>query len=237
LQPFEARKGRWAALYLEREEALDAMGLLEPDRSRRLLNCEKLAAMPQENVEVVRQPIALKARPRRRLEERIYLRFPSAVAFVTRAAWRLPPRSRPRRAFLLRAAHSGFDALNRGDFEASFMLYHPDGQFITPPSLVGLGFDPSYRGRERRSEFQRGWVAAWGEMRFEPKEMLDLGDRLLFVGRVRGSGVSSGAAFESDWACLFTISAAQVVREQPFFDRREALAAAGLSEQDAYAGS
>jgi ketosteroid isomerase-like protein len=193
--------------------------------------------MSEENVEVVRQPIALKARSRRGLEERIYLRFPSVSAFVIRAAWRLPPRSRPRREFLRRAAHSGFDALNRGDFEASFMLYHPYGQFITPPRLVGLGFDPVYRGSERRSEFQRGWVTEWGEMRFEPKEMLDLGDRVLFVGRVRGSGVSSGAAFESDWACLFTISDAQVIREEPFFDLREALAAAGLSERDAHAGS
>jgi ketosteroid isomerase-like protein len=110
------------------------------------------------------------------------------------------------------------------------MLYHPDVEFITPPTLVGLGFDPVYRGPERRSEFQRGWVAEWGEMRFEPKEMLDLGDRVLFVGRVSGSGVSSGAAFESDWACLFTVSAAQVIREQPFFDLGEALEAVGLSE-------
>lgn len=66
-------------------------------------------------------------------------------------------------------------------------------------------------------------------MRFEPEEMLDLGDRLLFVGRVKGSGISSGAGFESDWAVLLTISAGRVIREQPFFDRREALEAAGLS--------
>ena len=186
--------------------------------------------MSQENVEVIRQPIALKARPRRGLEERIYLRFPSVVKFVTRALWRLPPRSWPRRAVLLRASRSGFDATNRGDFESSFMLYHPDVEHITPPNLVELGFDPVYRGREARFEFQRRWSAEWGELRFEPEEMLDLGDRLLFVGRVKGSGLSSGAGFESDWAVLYTISAGQVIREQPFFDRREALEAAGLSE-------
>jgi ketosteroid isomerase-like protein len=186
--------------------------------------------MSEENVEVVRQPIALKARSRRGLEERIYLRFPSVSAFVIRAAWRLPPRSRPRREFLRRATHSGFDALNRGDFEASFMLYHPATEFITPPSLVRLGFDPVYRGPEGRREFDRAWRAEWGEMHFEPDEMLDLGDRVLFLGRVKGSGLSSGAAFESDWAVLMTISAARVIREQPFFDRREALKAAGLSE-------
>ena len=87
-----------------------------------------------------------------------------------------------------------------------------------------------YRGRDGRSEFQRGWTAEWGEMRFEPEEMLDLGDRVLFVGRVKGGGLSSGAGFESDWAVLLTIPAGRVIREQPFFDRREGLEAAGLSE-------
>ena len=187
--------------------------------------------MSQENVEIVRQDIALKARSRRGLEERIYLRFPPVVALVTRAIWRLPPRSGLRRAFLLRAAQLGFAALNRGDFRSSFVLYRPDVEFITPPRMVGLGFDPVYRGHAGRIDFQRRWAGEWGEMRFEPEEMIDLGDHLLFLGRVAGSGLSSGAAFESDnWAVLYTLSAGRVLREQPFFDRREALEAAGLRE-------
>ena len=186
--------------------------------------------MSQENMEIVRQPIALQGRPRRALDERFSLRFPSVVAFVARAVWRLPPRSGPRRKFLLRAAETGFDALNRGDFESSFLLYHPDVVLITPPYLIGLGQQPVYRGLEARKEFQRGWIAEWGEMRFEPDELRDLGDRLLCLGRVRGSGLSSGAAFESDWGCLFTIQGGRVVREQPVFDRQEALEAAGLRE-------
>jgi ketosteroid isomerase-like protein len=186
--------------------------------------------MSEENVEFVRQPMVVKAHSRRSLEERFYLRFPSVVAFVTRAILRLPPRSRPRRAVILRAAQSGFDGINRGDFEAAFVLYHPDTELITPPNFVELGFDPVYRGRAARFEFQRRWTAEWGEMRFEPEEMLDLGDRLLFVGRIKGSGLSSGAGFEGAWANLLTISAGRVIREQPFFDRGEALEAAGLSE-------
>jgi ketosteroid isomerase-like protein len=187
--------------------------------------------MSQENLEVVRHPIALKASSRRSLEEHFYLRFPSVVTFVIGAVWaRLRPGSRPRRALLLRFTYRGFDALNRGDFESSFLLYGPDCEMITPPSLVEVGFDPVYHGREGRFEFQRRWTAEWGEMRFEPKEVLDLGERVLFVGRFNGSGLSSGAGFESDWANLLTISAGRIVREQSFFDRQEALEAAGLSE-------
>jgi len=186
--------------------------------------------MSQENVEVVRQPIALKGRSRRGLDERIYLRFPSVVASVTRAVFRLPPRSRARRAVILRVAQTGFDATNRKDFVSGFLLYHPDGEFITPSNFLALGFDPVYRGRKARFEFQESWSAEWGEVRFEPVEVLDLGDRLLFLGRVKGSGVSSGAAVESDWGVVFTLSAGRLIREQPFFDRQEALAAVGLSE-------
>jgi SnoaL-like domain len=183
--------------------------------------------MSEPNVEVVRQPFAVKARSRRGVEERVYMRFPSVVAFATRALWRLSPRSRPRRALLLRVAQTGFDALKSWRFRVELHALPPTRRVHNPPSFVALGFDPVYRGREGRSEFQRGWTAEWGEMRFEPEEMLDLGDRVLFVGRVKGSGISSGAGFESDWAVLLTISAGRVIREQPFFDRREALEAAG----------
>ena len=187
-------------------------------------------AMAGEHVEVVRQPVVLQARSRRGLDERLCLRFPSLLAFVARAVWGLPPRSGLRRRFLRRAIHNGFDALNRGDFESSFLLYHPDVELVTPPPLVGLGFHPLYRGRDARKDFQRGWIAEWGEMRFEPEDVRDLGDRVLCVGRMKGSGLTSGAGAESDWACLFTLQAGRVIREQPVFDRREVLEAAGLRE-------
>ncbi len=64
--------------------------------------------MSQENVEVVRQPFAVKARSRRGVEERVYLRFPSVVAFATRAVWRLPPGPGPdgRSSFASRSSAS-----------------------------------------------------------------------------------------------------------------------------------
>ena len=176
----------------------------------------------------MRQPIVLKRRLGRRLDERIFLLFPSVVTLVTRAVFRLPPRSRLRQAVLRRVAQTGFAATNRKDFASGFLLYDPHVEFVTPPNFVALGFDPVYRGRPARVEFQRSWSAEWGEVRFEPVELLDLGDRVLFLGRVKGSGVSSGAAVESDWGVLFTVSAGRIIREAPFFDRQEALEAAGL---------
>jgi ketosteroid isomerase-like protein len=186
--------------------------------------------MSEENVEAVRQPIAVRAHSRRRLVERLGLLFPRALAFFARLAWRRPPRSRLRRALIRRAAQLGLEATNRGDFEAAFALYHPDIELTATGTFVTLGFDPVYRGREERIRFQERWHADWGEFRFEPEELIDLGERVLLVGRVKGSGLSSGVAVDNDWADLFTISTGRVIREQVFFDRAEALEAAGLSE-------
>ena len=183
--------------------------------------------MPQK---VARQPIALKAGSSRGWDERIFLRFPSAATCLTRVVLRLPSGSGLRRAVLRRALQTGFDAINRGDFESGFLFHDPEVVFITPRPLVDIGFDHEYRGREARHEFQRRWTAEWGEMLFQPDEVLDLGGRLLCIGQVKGSGLSSGAGFWGDWALVLTLSAGRVIREQPFFDSREALEAVGLGE-------
>jgi ketosteroid isomerase-like protein len=189
--------------------------------------------VPRENLEVVRQPIAVKARSRRRLEQHLF-RFPRTVAFLVRAGWRLlsvlSPRSRLRQAIVRRYVQHGFEATNRRDFEAAFGLYHPNVESIVPAQFVALGFDPVYRGREARIDAQRRWVAEWDDLRFELKELVDLGDRILVITRMKGSGLSSGAAAEMDCVFLYTVSAEGVIREQFFFDRSEALEAAGLSE-------
>src|SRR3954447_7843130 len=114
--------------------------------------------MSQENVEVVRLPMALEARSHRGLDERIFLRFRAVATSLTRVAWRLPPGSRLRRQVIVRAAQTGVAAINRGDFESSFLLYHRDVEIITPSQLVAIGFDPSYRGLEARFDYQRRWT-------------------------------------------------------------------------------
>jgi ketosteroid isomerase-like protein len=179
----------------------------------------------------VRQPLALDARSSRRLEERLGLRFPGVMAFLDRLLFRLPPRSRLRQAVLRRLIQQGHDALNRGDFEVAFARYDPHVELVSDSRFVGLGFDGVYHGRAERIRFQQRWVAEWGDFRFAPEELIDFGDGRLFVqGRIVGSGRSSGAGFDSDWAALLTVSGARVVREQFFFDRTDALKAAGLPE-------
>src|SRR5438270_11089479 len=85
-----------------------------------------------------------------------------------------------------------------------------------------------------RVRYQRQWHAEWGHFRYEPGELRDLGDRFLVIGRIRSDGLNSGATLDSDYADLFTLSAGRVIREQTYFNRAEALQAAGLRDQDRF---
>jgi ketosteroid isomerase-like protein len=181
-------------------------------------------------VEVVRQPIDVRARSHRGSVERLGLRFPRAAALLVRAGVRLSPRSRLRQAMVRYALRRSIEAVNRGDLEAAFMLISPDFETVPPPELVGLGFDPVYRGREGRLRFHRMWIAELGDFQQEIKEVIDCGDRVLLLAQMKGTGSSSGAGFEDEAAYLFTISAGRMIREQEFRSHQEAVKAAGLSE-------
>ena len=188
-------------------------------------------------MEAVRQPVSVGAQSRRRLDERLGLRFPRALALIARLVWRLPADSQLRQAWVRRAAQRGCEASNRGDFEANFVLWHPRVETIWDSQIVGLGWEPVTHGREARLDAQRRWIDEWGRFRFEPDEVIDLGDRMLVVGRMRGSGGRSGAPIDNAWALLLTLSAGRVIREQPFMDHAEAFKAAGLLGATVSAGA
>jgi ketosteroid isomerase-like protein len=186
--------------------------------------------MSRENVEVVRQPIAVSTSTRRRLLERLFLRFPGLGPVVTRPVFRLRASSRLRRAMIRYGVRLAVEAANRKDHEAAFVLAPPDFESTLQPEWVGIGFDPVYRGREGRVRLQRQFEAELGEFENDPEEIIDLGDHLLLLGRMRGTGRGSGAAFDSEVVYVLTLSRGRVVRERLFRSHEEALEAAGLSE-------
>jgi ketosteroid isomerase-like protein len=186
--------------------------------------------MSKEHVDVTRQPLAPKTRSRRHLEERLAVRFPRLLALVARAVWRLPRGSRLRGAIVRRVVVYGWAAFNRGDFDVCFALYDPNAESIMQSEVLGLGIEHTH-SREARIDLQRGWAAEFGEFQFKCEELIKLDDdRNLVIGRMKGSGLASGAPFEQDWSVLWTISDGLVIREETFFDRTAALEAVGLTD-------
>jgi ketosteroid isomerase-like protein len=190
--------------------------------------------MPHERIEIVRQPLAVKATSRRPLEAQL-LRFRRMVAFLAGAVWRLlvilPPRSRLRQAIPRHYVRLSLEALNRGDLDAAFALYHPNVESTFDQRFVTLGFERVYRSLEARIDMQRHWNAEWHYWRFEPKELVDLADgRFLITGHFKAGGRSTGIQVDSEGDFVLTISGGRVIREGVFLDHREALEAVGLSD-------
>jgi ketosteroid isomerase-like protein len=96
---------------------------------------------------------------------------------------------------------------------------------LVPPDLQGV-----HHGHEGYVGIWEAVIEAWPDVRLEPEEVIDLGDRVLAITRLKGHGGATGIPLDSDLYQLFTLPRGMVVRQADFGDRGKALEAAGLRE-------
>ena len=70
----------------------------------------------------------------------------------------------------------------------------------------------------------------WDEHRIEPREFIDVGDRVVVLHREYQRGKGSGVEIVIDTASIVDLSDGRIVRMQGYIKPAEALEAAGLSE-------
>ena len=188
-------------------------------------------AMSQETIEAVsgvRIPLVPEIRRHRSLDERIFVRFP-ALARGLIAAWaRLPRHSRLRRAVLVRSMRQVYAAVNRRDFDLLLVALDPGIELQR--AQIFLDVAGTFHGHDGFMEVWRRGLESFEDMRLDPEELLDLGDRWLVTVKFSGHGTGSGAAFGQQLFSLMTTRRGLVVRQDDFQNRAEALEAAGLSE-------
>jgi ketosteroid isomerase-like protein len=188
-----------------------------------------------ETVRGVRIPLTRhETRRHRTLDERIVVRFP-ALGRRLLAAWaRLPRYSRLRRVILVRLIRQGFAAANRRDFDLLLIGFAPG---IELHGMFPLDFEANYQGHDGYREAWRVLLEAFEDIRLDPQEVLDLGDRRLVTIEWSGHGTGSGVSVSQQGFQLYTVRRGLVVRQDDFADRAKALEAAGLSGRDALAHS
>ena len=165
-------------------------------------------------------------RRRRTLDERIVVRFPALGRWLLAAWARLPQDSRLRRVMLLRVIRQGYAALNRRDFGFVRTALDPAIELHRPE--VFLDVSGTFHGHEGYLEVWRRAFESFEDLRFDPEELLDLGDRFLVTSNLTGHGTGSGVAISQKLYQLFTLRRGLVVRQDDFQDRVEALEAARL---------
>lgn len=188
--------------------------------------------MSQQTEEVGRRPIRVRAQSSRALDQRLALRFPRLATGCLGLILRLPPSSRLRRAVVVRGVGLATEAFNRRDLDMAVSSWTPDTEFHPPREWVDAGFfKPSYRGRGGFREYVSTWSDVWGgDLRMEDVEVIDLGDRVVLLGNLPATSLTSGIPFAGRFATVSDLEGGVTVRVRLYFDPAEALDVVGLAE-------
>jgi len=131
---------------------------------------------------------------------------------------------------LTRAMERAYAAANRRDFDVIRVGHDPEHEYRPSDDLMPLDLEPVFRGHDGYLKLWRYWLDAFEDIRWEPEEMLDLGDKVLVTTRQTGHGSGSGVAVSEAVFQLFTFRRGLVVRQEDFLDRSQALEAAALRD-------
>jgi ketosteroid isomerase-like protein len=191
--------------------------------------------MAQEKGEIVHgariavPPLSDKMRQHRTLDQRLIVRFPALYRLLVRAMTHVSTRSRLRRLMVARSMALVYAAANRRDFEVVLIgmdleiyEYRPSRDLMPPDQ------EAVFYGQDGYLRLWRYWLDAFGDIRWEPEEILDFGDRFLVTTQQRGRGSGSGVTVSTPGVQLFTVRGGLVARQEDFLDRSEALEAAGV---------
>ena len=123
----------------------------------------------------------------------------------------------------------GFEALNARDLDRYYVeFFDPEVEWQSSAE------DPdaaTHRGLQAYKRYLEQWLESFDGLRADVEESIDVGDGRVFTWN-RWTGRGSGSGAPADWylAIIFTMRDGKIVRGEEYFDRDEALEAAGLRE-------
>ena len=119
------------------------------------------------------------------------------------------------------------DAFNERDLDRFAELTTPD--FEWSPSMVAIEGEV-FLGREGIETYFGRMIDAWDEFQTIADELRDLGDRVLWLGRLEGRGRVSGVPVSAALDILYDVRGGKISRMRSFLEHDDALHAAGLED-------
>lgn len=115
-----------------------------------------------------------------------------------------------------------YDALSRWDIEELIRDVAHDFELSLPETLPWGGTRHGHDGLEAFASIYQDHVeGVWAD----PDDFLDAGDRMVVVGRVRGTARASGREFEVHFAAVWTMTDGVASRCRNYFDTAPIIAA------------
>ncbi len=129
------------------------------------------------------------------------------------------------------AAQRAVDAFNRRDIDAHLEEIDAEAEFQIALFTMFGGESAVFRGHEEIRDSWRDLDETFAEFQIvEISEIRDLGERVVVIGELRARGKESGAEVESPIGYVADFKNGKMIRLDDYFDPKEALEAAGLSE-------
>jgi uncharacterized protein len=125
-----------------------------------------------------------------------------------------------------------YEAWARGDFWAHPEAFTPGVRSarVMGADAEGTGLSGEWEGIDGLIANTRLWLEAWNDLRVEAEELIDAGDRVVVLTRQTGTAKASGISLDREFADVWEIRDGKVVEVRFYWNRAEALEAAGLSE-------
>ena len=113
----------------------------------------------------------------------------------------------------------------RGDFRAGADLFDAEFEWKQRPDAVEPG---SHRGASVGPAL-RELFEVWENYRIEAEELIDAGDRVVVVGRARGTARGSGMELDNSICLVWSVRDGKLAGFETVRDRGAALEAVGLA--------
>jgi ketosteroid isomerase-like protein len=119
---------------------------------------------------------------------------------------------------------SALSAFNRSDTQWD-EHWADDCEFvsITASQIEGS----TYRGHDGLRRYAEDRLNAWEELRFEPDDFIDAGERVVVVGLLTGRGRGSGVPVDQRMAVACEFRGGKIARLHAYADVERALATTG----------
>ncbi len=114
--------------------------------------------------------------------------------------------------------------------EADLLLSYAAPEIEWMPAGPAAVESAVYRGHDEVASAYAAVWETWDLFQFDEGQVRDLGDSVLWLGRVKMRGSASQVAFDQEFAAHWVVRDGKLIRIHAFLSWRDALEAVGLRE-------